>query len=183
MKKIILTFLSLSLYMSQAQAACDFIINIGDNKAKLVQKFTDPFPMFDNIFMLPIPSPQVCPNDNLDQDIAIEYIFIDDNLAAIRMVVFNDEKNNISNKLLLMNYAKKTYGDFDTGQNPKIFNNFYSWETLGNLVIYKRLSDPKGLIEEEIYISNEEYDYKLGAIYNQLEEIEDGKPEPEEQKE
>ena len=108
MKKIILIFLSLSLYMSQAQAACDFIINIGDNKAKLVQKFTDPFPMFDNIFMLPIPSPQVCPNDNLDQDIAIEYIFIDDNLAAIRMVVFNDEKNNISNKLLLMNYAKKS---------------------------------------------------------------------------
>ena len=65
----------------------------------------------------------------------------------------------------------------------KNFNNFYSWETLGNLVIYKRLSDPKGLIEEEIYISNEEYDYKLGAIYNQLEEIEDGKPEPEEQTE
>ena len=105
MKKIILIFVP--LYICLTQAACDFIINIGDNKAKLVQKFTDPFPMFDNIFMLPIPSPEVCPNDNLDQDIAIEYIFIDDNLAAIRMVVFNDEKNNISNKLLLMNYTKR----------------------------------------------------------------------------
>ena len=92
MKKILLIIFTFSLYMSQAQAACDFVINIGDNKAKLVQKFTDPFPMFDNIFMLPVPSPKVCPNDNLDQDIAIEYIFIDDNLAAIRMVVFNDEK-------------------------------------------------------------------------------------------
>ena len=183
MKKILLLILSLSLYMSPVRAACDFIIDIGDNKAKFVEKFGEPFPQFNGLFMLPVMSTDICPNDNLDQGIAVEYIFLGENLAAIRMVVFNDEKNNISNKLLLMNYAKKTYGDFDTGQNPKIFNNFYSWETLGNLVIYKRLSDPKGLIEEEIYISNEEYDYKLGAIYNQLEEIEDGKPEPEEQTE
>ena len=89
MKKILLIIFTFSLYMSQAQAACDFVINIGDNKAKLVAKFAEPMPMYENLFMLPVPSPEVCPNDNLDQDIAIEYIFIGDNLAAIRMVVFN----------------------------------------------------------------------------------------------
>ena len=183
MKKILLIIFTFSLYMSQSQAACDFVINIGDNKAKFVAKFTEPMPIFENLFMLPVPSPEVCPNDNLDQDIAVEYIFINDNLAAIRMVVFNDEKNSISKKLLLMNYAKNNYGNFDTGQNPQLFNNFQSWETFGNIVIYKRLLDPKGIIDEQIYISNDEYDYKLGALYNQLEEIEDGKPEPEEQTE
>ena len=183
MKKILLIIFTFSLYMSQAQAACDFVINIGDNKAKLVAKFAEPMPMYENLFMLPVPSPEVCPNDNLDQDIAIEYIFIGDNLAAIRMVVFNDDKNSISKKLLLMKYAKNNYGDFDTGQNPQLYNNFQSWETLGNIVIYKRLLDPKGIIDEQIYISNDEYDYKLGALFNELEEIEDGKPEPEEQTE
>ena len=38
-------------------------------------------------------------------------------------------------------------------------------------------------IRDRIYISNDEYDYKLGALFNELEEIEDGKPEPEEQTE
>ena len=182
-KNLIITIIGFTLCICTAQAACDFIIDIGDKKTKFVEKIGEPMPMFEGQFMLPVPSTKVCPNDDLSMDIAVEYIFLEDFLAAIRMVVLNDGTNAESKKLKLMKYAKKNYGDFDTGQNPKIFNNFYSWETLGNLVIYKRLSDPKGLIEEEIYISNEEYDYKLGAIYNQLEEIEDGKPEPEEQTE
>ena len=183
MKKILLIIFTFSLYISQSQAACDFVINIGDNKEKLVAKFAEPLPMYEGLFMLPVPSPEVCPNDNLDQDIAIEYIFLGDNLAAIRMVAFNDEKNSISKKLLLMNYAKNNYGNFDTGENPQLFNDFQSWETFGNIVVYKRLLDPKGKIGEEIYISNDEYDYLLGAFFNEQEEIEDGKPAPEGQTE
>jgi hypothetical protein len=76
-----------------------------------------------------------------------------------------------------MNYAKKTYGDFDTGENPTIYNNFVVWETFGKIIIYKRLRSPQGRIEEEIYISNNEYDLKLGAFYNEIEEVKDGKPE------
>ena len=92
MKKILLLILSLSLYMSPVRAACDFIIDIGDNKAKFVEKFGEPFPQFNGLFMLPVMSTDICPNDNLDQGIAVEYIFLGENLAAIRMVVFNDEK-------------------------------------------------------------------------------------------
>ena len=164
MKKIIrlfLNFLILSLYISSAQAACDFIIKIGDKKTKIVEKIAEPMPK------------EICPNDNLDDDIAIEYIFLgepeNERLAAIRMVVLNDGKNTLSEKLTLMNYAKKVYGDFDTGQNPKIYNNFELWEKNQNLIIYKRMFNAENLIEEEIYISTKKYDQKLGAFYNKIE--------------
>jgi|TARA_B100002003_G_scaffold244220_1_gene269867 hypothetical protein len=168
-KEVILTILAFSLYISSAQAACDFIINIGDKKTKLVEKIAEPMPTFPGQFMLPVPSTELCPNDNLDMDIAVEYIFLEDNLAAIRMVVLNDGKNTISEKLTLMNYAKKVYGDFDTGQNPKIYNNFNVWKKSQNIVIYKRLLDPEDMIEEEIFITNKKYDEKLGEFYYNLE--------------
>ena len=64
---------------------------------RLFQKFSKPIPAFGGQFMLPIPSPLVCPDDNLNRNIAIEYIFLGDtpltsNLAGIRMVVLNDGK-------------------------------------------------------------------------------------------
>ena len=68
-----------------------------------------------------------------------------------------------------MKYAKKVYGDFDTGQNPKIFNNFYAWEKNQNLIIYKRMYNEENLIDEEILITNDEYDLKLGEFYNNVE--------------
>ena len=123
--------------------------------------------------MLPILSPLVCPDDNLNTNIAIEYIFLGDtplksNLAAIKMVVLNDGKNTESNKLTLMNYAKKVYGDFDTGPNPQTFNNFNIWKKQNNIIIYKRLLI-ENLIDEEIFITNKEYNKKLIEFYNQSE--------------
>ena len=170
---LVLTFLALSLYVPTAQAACDFIIKIGDKKTKIVKKFAEPMPTYAGQFMLPVQSPEVCPNDNMSFDIAIEYIFLGDpensRLAAIRMVVLNDGQNTESNKLTLMNYAKKVYGDFDTGENPKIYNNFEIWEKNQKIIIYKRMLSEENLIDEEIYISNKEYDLKLGEFYNKIE--------------
>ena len=169
----LLTFIALSLCIPTAQAACNFIIKIGDKKTKIVKKFAEPMPMYAGQFMLPVQSEEVCPNDNLSIDIAIEYIFLGDpensRLAAIRMVVLNDGQNTESDKLTLMNYAKKVYGDFDTGENPKIYNNFEIWEKNQNMVIYKRIFNEESLIDEEIYISNKEYDQKLGEFYNKIE--------------
>ena len=175
-KKLILSLITFSLYISSAQAACDFIINIGDKSTKIVEKFAPPIPMFNGQFMLPVQSPELCPNDNLNEMIAVEYIFLGKNhetvlrLAAIRMIALNDGQNTESDKLTLMNYAKKVYGDFDTGQNPSAFNNFYAWEKGQNLIIYKRLYNEENLIDEEIFITNDEYDLKLGEFYNKLEE-------------
>ena len=177
MKKITLYILGISfLFISNTLAECNFVINIGDKQTKIVEKFGEPMPMFKGQFMLPIPSTEVCPNDNLSYDIAVEYLFLGEpensRLAAIRMVVFNDGKNTVSDQLLLMNYAKKVYGDFDTGQNPKAFDNFNVWDDNQRMVVYKRMTNEEGMIEEELYISNKEYDQKLGAFYNKLEEDE-----------
>ena len=177
MKKITLYILLVSfLFISNTFAECNFVINIGDKKTKVVEKFGEPMPMFKGQFMLPIPSTEVCPNDNLSYDIAVEYLFLGEpensRLAAIRMIVFNDGKNTVSDQLLLMNYAKKVYGNFDTGQNPKAFNNFNVWDDNQRMVVYKRMTNEEGMIEEELYISNKEYDQKLGEFYNKLEEEE-----------
>jgi len=175
MKKLLILILALSFKMGAVQAACDFIINIGDKSTKIVEKFAEPIPMFKGQFMLPVQSPELCPNDNLNDMIAVEYVFLGESLetarlAAIRMIALNDGQNTESDKLTLMNYAKKVYGDFDTGQNPSAFNNFYAWEKNRNLIIYKRMYNEENLIDEEIFITNDEYDLKLGEFYNKLEE-------------
>ena len=175
MKKLLILILVLTFKIGAVQAACDFIINIGDKSTKIVEKFAEPLPMFKGQFMLPVQSPEVCPNDNLSEMIAVEYVFLGESietarLAAIRMIALNDGQNTESDKLTLMNYAKKVYGDFDTGQNPSVFNNFYAWEKGQNLIIYKRLYNEENLIDEEIFITNDEYDLKLGEFYNKIEE-------------
>ena len=175
MKKLLILILALSFKMGAVQAACDFIINIGDKSTKIVEKFAEPLPMFKGQFMLPVQSPELCPNDNLNEMIAVEYVFLGESLetarlAAIRMIALNDGQNTESDKLTLMNYAKKVYGDFDTGQNPSAFNNFYAWKKNRNLIIYKRMYNEENLIDEEIFITNDEYDLKLGEFYNKLEE-------------
>ena len=175
MKKLLILILVLTFKISAVQAACDFIINIGDKSTKIVEKFAEPLPMFKGQFMLPVQSPEVCPNDNLSEMIAVEYVFLGESietarLAAIRMIVLNDGQNTENNKLTLMNYAKKVYGDFDTGQNPSVFNNFYAWEKGQNLIIYKRMYNEENLVDEEIFITNDEYDLKLGEFYNKIEE-------------
>ena len=175
MKKLLILILVLTFKIGAVQAACDFIINIGDKSTKIVEKFAEPLPMFKGQFMLPVQSPELCPNDNLSEMIAVEYDFLGESietaqLAAIRMIALNDGQNTESDKLTLMNYAKKVYGDFDTGQNPSVFNNFYAWEKNQNLIIYKRMYNQENLIDEEIFITNNEYDLKLGEFYNELEE-------------
>ena len=170
-----IVILTLTFKIGAAQAACDFIINIGDKSTKIVEKFAEPLPMFKGQFMLPVQSPELCPNDNLNEMIAVEYVFLGESietaqLAAIRMIALNDGQNTESDKLTLMNYAKKVYGDFDTGQNPSAFNNFYAWEKNRNLIIYKRMYNEENLIDEEIFITNDEYDLKLGEFYNKIEE-------------
>ena len=175
MKKLLIVILALTFKIGAVQAACDFIINIGDKSTKIVEKFAEPLPMFKGQFMLPVQSPELCPNDNLNDMIAVEYVFLGESLetarlAAIRMIALNDGQNTESDKLTLMNYAKKVYGDFDTGQNPSIFNSFYAWEKNQNLIIYKRMYNEENLVDEEIFITNDEYDLKLGEFYNKLEE-------------
>ena len=54
-------------------------------------------------------------------------------------------------------------------QTQKHIINFMVWEKNNSIIIYKRMFNQENLIEEEIYISNKEYDQKLGEFYNKLE--------------
>ena len=177
MKRLVQFFIIFFLFSVPANAACDFMIKIGEKGIKVFEKFAIPLPGFKGMWYLPVQSPEVCPNDNLNENIAVEYVFLGDKheqakLAAIRMIVLNDGSNTENNKFTLMNYAKKVYGDFDTGQNPKIFNSYNVWEKGDKIIVYQRLIDPEELIDEEIYISNKEYDEKLGIFYSNIEMME-----------
>ena len=162
MKNLIKLIIIFSIFSSPVQAACDFLIDIGDSGKKIFDKFGQPLPGFKGQFYMPVPSPELCPNDNLNNDIAVEYVFLGETedaakLAAIRMIVMNDGKNTENNKLTLMRYVKKVYGDFDTGQNPQIFDSFKIWEKSNNdVIVYKRMLGEEELFEEELMITTVE---------------------------
>ncbi len=112
MKNLIKFIIVFLIFSSPVQAACDFLIDIGDSGKKVFDKFDMPLPGYKGQYYLPIPSPELCPNDNLNNDIAVEYVFLGETedaakLAAIRMIVMNDGKNTENNKLTLMRYVKK----------------------------------------------------------------------------
>ena len=173
MKRLVQFFIIFFLFSLPANAACDFMIKIGEKGTKVFESLLSPC-RFKGMWYMPVQSPEVCPNDNLNENIAVEYVFLGDKheqakLAAIRMIVLNDGSNTENNKFTLMNYVKRNYGNFDTGQNPEIFNSYNIWENGQSIVIYKRMLDANDLIEEEIMITNLEYDKKLGLFFNEIE--------------
>ena len=168
MKKFILA-LVISLISISANAACKFDLDFGDDASKVLDKYGPPMPeMLEELSFIPIATDDVCPNQNLT-DIAIEYRFLNEKLAAINLIVLNDEKNSASEKLVLMNYTKRVYGDFDTGQNPKAYVGFEVFEKNNYYVVYQKLVEDK-MINEQLYISTDEYDELLGKVYNKAEE-------------
>ena len=175
MKSILKSLIILFIYILPVNAACDFMVDIGEKGGKLFNKYGPPFPDFPGSFIMPLLATEMCPNDNLNDAIAIEYMFLGEKpedavLAGIKMIVLNDEKNTESNKLTLMKYAKKVYGDFDTGQNPQIYNNFNIWETTNKFILYMRMYEEDDRISEQLFISTKGYDKKLGEFYDKVEE-------------
>ena len=175
MKSILKSLIILFIFILPVNAACDFMVDIGEKGGKLFNKYGPPFPDFPGSFMMPLIATEICPNDNLSEAIAIEYMFLGEKpedavLAGIKMVVLNDEKNTESNKLTLMKYAKKVYGDFDTGQNPQIYNDFNIWETTNKFILYMRTYEKGGRISKQLFISTKGYDKKLGEFYDKVEE-------------
>ena len=175
MKSILKSLIILFIYTLPVNAACDFMVDIGEKGGKLFNKYGPPFPDFPGSFIMPLLATEMCPNDNLNDAIAIEYMFLGEKpedavLAGIKMIVLNDEKNTESNKLTLMKYAKKVYGDFDTGQNPQIYNDFNIWETNNKFILYMRTYEEGDRISEQLFISTKGYDKKLGEFYDKVEE-------------
>ena len=172
MKLIIKSILIFSLSIVYSYSACDFKAKLGTKKAvfEKLEITGPPLPSeYENFYIYGVLAEDVCPSENLE-DIAIEYKFINDELIAINLIALNDYTNQVSEKLTLMNYVKRNYGDFDTSNNPKSYIGFEVIEKVNEFIIYQRLLNDDATIDEQIYISNPEQDNKFMEYVKNLEE-------------
>ena len=131
--------------------------------------FGAPLPLeFGNLNFYGILAEDICPEQNL-KDIAIEYKFLNDELIAINLVALNDETNAVSEKLTLMNYMKKSFGQFDTTQNPRSYTGYEIVEKPNKFIVYQRIPNDQGVIDEQIYISTPKLDEKLMKFMQDME--------------
>ena len=167
MKIFVKSIFVLLIFHTFAFATCDVKAKFGEKKDVFEKKEIAgrAFPAeYPGLEIYPILANDICPNEKLD-DIAIEYRFLNDELVAINFVALNDDRNIPSEKLTLMNYVKKTYGDFDTTNNPKAYNDFHVFEKSNLFVVYQRLPGDDGIMNEQMYLSTPEFDKKLGQFY------------------
>ena len=172
MKIIIKSILIFSLSIVYSYSACDFKAKLGTKKAvfEKLEITGPPLPSeYENFYIYGVLAEDVCPSENLE-DIAIEYKFLNDELIAINLIALNDYTNQVSEKLTLMNYVKRNYGDFDTSNNPKSYIGFEVIEKVNEFIIYQRLLNDDATIDEQIYISNPEQDNKFMEYVKNLEE-------------
>ena len=172
MKIIIKSILIFSLSIVYSYSACDFKAKLGIKKTvfEKLEITGPPLPSeYENFYIYGVLAEDVCPSENLE-DVAIEYKFINDELIAINLIALNDYTNQVSEKLTLMNYVKRNYGDFDTSNNPKSYIGFEVIEKVNEFIIYQRLLNDDATIDEQVYISNPEQDNKFMEYVKNLEE-------------
>ena len=172
MNIIIKSILILSLSIVYSYSACDFKAKLGTKKTvfEKLEITGPPLPSeYENFYIYGVLAEDVCPSENLE-DVAIEYKFINDELIAINLIALNDYTNQVSEKLTLMNYVKRNYGDFDTSNNPKSYIGFEVIEKVNEFIIYQRLLNDDATIDEQVYISNPEQDNKFMEYVKNLEE-------------
>ena len=172
MKIIIKSILIFSLSIVYSYSACNFKAKLGTKKADFekLELTGPPLPSeYENFYIYGVLAEDVCPSENLD-DVAIEYKFLNDELIAINLIALNDYTNQVSEKLTLMNYVKRNYGDFDTSNNPKSYIGFEVIEKVNEFIIYQRLLNDDATIDEQVYISNPEQDNKFMEYVKNLEE-------------
>ena len=171
MKLLIKSFLIIVFFISTAQSACNLIAEFGEKKEVFEKReiAARPFPMeYPELDIYPVLADDICPNERL-KDVGIEYRFLNDELIAVNFVALNDDRNLVTEKLTLMNYVKKNYKKFDTGENPNAYEGVEVIEKMNLFVVYQRLTGDDGIKDEQIYISTPELDEKLVKFYAEKE--------------
>ena len=84
------------------------------------------------------------------------------------MFVENQPKQNkTTEKLVLMNFAKSKFGDFDDAGNPKFYNGYNMWNlNKDKYAIYLKLKVDDNLWREELEISSREMRQVINAASN-----------------
>ena len=173
LKKIFLiSSVNILLSFSIANAECQFMMNIGQLFTKSHEIKYGPLPVNENDYAeVEFIASDFCPDDGFNDNFLIKYTFINKRLVATQLIADNSLDNSATENMKLMKYAKKTYGNFDTGGNPKFYNNFNIWEKFQKYIVYnRRLTGDTW--EEEIYISSDKYYEQLVQYENQQESIE-----------
>jgi len=175
MKILFKTFLIIILSINFAYSACDLIAEFGEKKEVFEKRefASRPFPMeYAELDVYPVLANDVCPNQKLN-DVGIEYRFLNDELVAVNFVALNDDRNLVTEKLTLMNYVKKNYQKFDTGNNPNSYEGVEVIEKTNLFIVYQRLTGDDGIKNEQIYISTPKLDEKLSKFYakKEMEEL------------
>jgi len=171
MKLLIKSFLIIIFFISTAQSACNLIAEFGEKKEVFEKReiAARPFPMeYPELDIYPVLADDICPNERL-KDVGIEYRFLNDELIAVNFIALNDDRNLVTEKLTLMNYVKKNYKKFDTGENPNAYEGVEVIEKINLFIVYQRLTGDDGIKDEQIYISTPELDEKLVKFYAEKE--------------
>ena len=172
MKLFIKILIIFALSFSYSYSACNFKVELGVKRDSFESlNFTGPpLPLeYENFDIYGILADDICPDQNLN-DVAIEYKFLNDELVAINMIALNDDRNIVSESLIMMNYFKKNYGNFETPDNPRAFSGFEVIDKNNKFYVYQRIPNDDGIINEQIYISSPELDTKLMEYMQNLEE-------------
>ena len=171
MKLLIKSFLIIIFSINWAYSACDLIADFGEKKEVFEKReiAARPFPMeYPELEVYPVLADNICPNERL-KDVGIEYKFLNNELTAVNFVALNDDRNLVTEKLTLMNYVKKNYKNFDTGENPNSYEGVEVIEKDNLFIVYQRLTGDDGIKNEQIYISTLEQDEKLIKFYGEKE--------------
>ena len=99
-KKIVI--ISIFFFISfKAYAACKFELELGDKVSKIEKKYGPPFPLEfvgdDQLGLIAADADEVCPNHSL-KDVALEYRFLNDELAAVNLISLEPDSDTKKSK-------------------------------------------------------------------------------------
>ena len=97
---------------TNAFAKCNVGFNIGENVKQVEKKFGLPIPLSQSLSMIEIPIEEICPREKLEYTV-VEFYFLNDELAAYKIVVDNHDDTFESDKLLLYEYVKKKLWNYN----------------------------------------------------------------------
>ena len=163
--KLIIIFLtSVILFANNAFSKCDFDANLGDKISDVEKAHGSAFELSEITSYIELNTEDVCKNEKLG-DSFIQFRFLEGELASISIIIENGNDNEESQKLLLYKYVEDNYGSIsdDLAQH---WTGFKDWEKNGKIIVYKRIPF-NFIIEEELFISNEEYIEKINFFHDE----------------
>ena len=167
----LIVFLVVFFIPTSAFAKCNIGFKLGENIKQVEEKFGTSIFLAEKFSMIVAPIEDVCPREKLGYSV-VEFYFLNDELAAYKIVVDHYDDTPEDEKLLLFEYVKKNYGDITDSAKPEFWRGFKFWDKKNEIAIYKKM-DFHGILDEVLYISNEKYNETFSVYESGEGELED----------